>query len=90
MAPPTYESDSFVFSDELIAPHRFVELLDNQTEEFKEKFEDIKEVFVEGIDISGKCMASLNESIKDKMEEHTEDLKDDIDNMTSLVVEGTD
>jgi predicted RNase H-like nuclease (RuvC/YqgF family) len=88
--PPTYESDSSVFSDEPIAPHRLVELLHNQTEEFNEKVEDIKEVFVKGIEISGKCMVSLNESIKDKMEEYTEDIKDDIDILTNLVVDGTD
>jgi hypothetical protein len=50
MAPPTYESDSSIFSDEPLTTHRLVDLLDNQTEESKEKVEDIKEVFVKGID----------------------------------------
>jgi hypothetical protein len=88
VAPPTYKSDSTVFSDEPLTTHRLVDLLDNQTEEFNEKVEDMKEVFVEGIDISGKCMESLNESIKSKTVEHTEDIKNDVDNLSSLVIEG--
>jgi hypothetical protein len=88
MAPPSYESDSTVFSEEPLAPHRLIEVLDNQTEEFKEKIEDIKEVFVDGVRISGECMESLNESIKNKMEEHVEDIKDDIDDVKDTVIEG--
>jgi hemerythrin-like domain-containing protein len=65
-----------------------VELLDNQPEEFKEKVEDIKEVFVKGIEISGECMKSLNESITNKMEEHTDDIKNDVDNLSSIVIDG--
>ena len=90
MAPPTYESNFSVFSDEPLTTHRLVDLLENQTEDFKEKVEDIKEVFVKGIEISCKCMESLDDSIKVKMEEHIEDIKDDIDNLSNLVIEGSE
>jgi len=89
MAPPTYESDSSVFSDEPIAPHRLVELLHNQTEEFNEKVEDIKEVFVKGIEISGECMKSLNESITNKMDEGFENLSDVLDVRTERIALNT-
>ena len=89
MAPPTYESNFSVFSDEPLTTHRLVDLLENQTEDFKEKVEDIKEVVsVKDIEISGKCMESLNDSIKGKMEEHAKDIKDDIDDVKDTVIEG--
>ena len=72
---PTYESDFSIFSDEPLTTHRLVDLLDNQTEDFKGKVEVIKEVFVKGIEIYGTCMEFLNDSIKMKMEEHTENIK---------------
>jgi hypothetical protein len=33
----TYESDSTLFSDEPLTTHRWMELIDSQTEDFKEK-----------------------------------------------------
>jgi hypothetical protein len=92
---PTWMCDSSSDDEDQVVPETqkrgALEIhIDEQTEELKDKVEDIKEVFVKGIEISGKCMEALNDSIQMKLEEHTEFIKDDIDTMSNLVIEGTD
>ncbi len=53
---------------------RLNDKIDKQTDDSKEKVEDIKDIFVDGFKLFAECMESLCNTLKRKVEEQAEDI----------------
>ncbi len=60
-------------------PDRWMQVInekfDNQTEDFKEKVEDIKDIFIDGTKLIAECMESSHTTLKSKIEEQANEIK---------------
>ena len=51
-----------------------IDKIDEQTEEFKEKVEEIKDIFIDGVKLSTDALVSSHDSLKRKIEDQAEEI----------------